>query len=165
MTSLRDWLVELGNALVDGAEMDVPCGECTACCTSSQFVHLGPDDVAARELIPAELLFPAPGLPAGHLLLGYDEHGRCPMLIDGACSIYDARPRTCRTYDCRVFSAAAVVPEDQPRIAARMAQWRLDGDDELLGRIRGGVDPEIPRPLERALRAVGPVAVELSRRR
>ncbi|HKY16538.1 MAG TPA: hypothetical protein VJM33_16545, partial [Microthrixaceae bacterium] len=70
---------------------------------------------------------PAPGLPRGHVLLGYDEEGRCPMLVDGRCSIYAHRPRTCRTYDCRIFPAAGVEPDpDQPAIAAQVARWRFD---------------------------------------
>ena len=60
----------------------MPCGTCTACCTSSQFVHIGPDEVDTLAHIPAELLFPAPRMPKGHVLLGYDERGHCPMLID-----------------------------------------------------------------------------------
>ena len=54
---------------------------------------------------PKELLFPAPLMPEGHVVLGHDERGHCPMLVDGRCSIYADRPRTCRTYDCRVFAA------------------------------------------------------------
>jgi hypothetical protein len=73
VTELVEWLERLGDALTGGADMDVPCGTCTACCTSSQFVHVSPDDRAASERIPAELLFPAPGLPDGHLVMGYDE--------------------------------------------------------------------------------------------
>jgi Fe-S-cluster containining protein len=143
--------------------MDVPCGGCVACCTSSQFVLVEPGDIAARAAIPAELLVPAPGL-ADHLLMGHDERGRCPMLVDGACSIYEARPRTCRTYDCRVFTASGVRPEDQPDIAAAAARFDLHGDPDLHRRIVDSVDPGVARPLERALRAVAPVAVELARR-
>jgi hypothetical protein len=49
------------------------------------------------------------------------------MLVAGACSIYEDRPRTCRTYDCRVFAAVAVEPdpETQPEIAARTRRWRF----------------------------------------
>ncbi|HET7720760.1 MAG TPA: YkgJ family cysteine cluster protein, partial [Acidimicrobiales bacterium] len=92
------WLVRIG--------VDVPCGTCTACCTSSQFVHIGPDERDTLSRIPKALLFPAPGQPKGHVVMGYDERGHCPMFVDGACSIYEHRPRTCRTYDCRVFPAA-----------------------------------------------------------
>jgi len=44
-----------------------------------QFVHLPPGDRAALERIPAELPFPAPGLPDGYLLMEYDERGHCPI--------------------------------------------------------------------------------------
>ncbi|MEY2476284.1 MAG: uncharacterized protein QOG87_1599 [Actinomycetota bacterium] len=121
------WLVGMRRALDGDAASDVPCGGCTACCTSSQFVHIGPDEADALAHIPAALQFPAPGLPEGHVVLGYDERGHCPMLVDGACSIYVHRPRTCRTYDCRVFPAAGVeVEDDKPAIAQRAARWRFD---------------------------------------
>lgn len=120
------WLDAMEAAL-DGTEAaDVPCGTCTACCTSAQFVHIGPDESDTLAHVPEALRFPAPGLPAGHVLLGYDERGHCPMLVDGACSIYAHRPRACRTYDCRVFPAAGVEPEgDKPGIAARTRRWRF----------------------------------------
>ncbi len=121
------WLVEIKDAISGVGGSDVPCGTCTACCTSSQFIHIEPDERDALAHIPAELLFPAPGRPRGHVLLGYDERGHCPMLVDGACSIYAHRPRTCRTYDCRVFAAAGVDPgEDKPLIASRARTWRFD---------------------------------------
>lgn len=162
MSALTGWLAELGAALSGEADMDVPCGDCTACCTSSQFVLVEPDDAAARGVIPAELLFPAPGLPDGHHLLGYDERGHCPMLVAGACSIYDARPRACRTYDCRVFTVTGIEPVDQPDIAAAARRFELPGDEPRRRAIREAVDPSVVRPLERALRAVGPAAVELA---
>ena len=122
------WLAGMERALAGEAESDVPCGSCTGCCTASQFIHIGPEETAALGRIPAELLFPAPRAPDGHVLMGYDERGHCPMLTDGACSIYEDRPRTCRTYDCRVFAAADVAPDaaGQPDIAARVARWRFD---------------------------------------
>lgn len=122
-----EWLHAMLAALAGERASDVPCGTCTACCTSSQFVHIEPDDTDALAYIPAELLFPAPRRPAGHVLLGYDERGHCPMLRDGRCSIYAHRPRTCRTYDCRVLAAAGVEPDgSQPEIAARVRRWRFD---------------------------------------
>lgn len=116
-----------------GATVDVPCDGCTACCESSQFVLVGPDEHAARSMIPAELLFPAPGAPEGWSVLPYDEHGRCPMLGSRGCLIYEARPRTCRTYDCRVLAAAGVDPgPEKPAIGRRVAEWRFrfDGADD-----------------------------------
>jgi Fe-S-cluster containining protein len=122
------WLAGMERALAGEADADVPCGSCTACCTSSQFVHIEPDEVDTLARVPAELRFPAPRLPAGHVLLGYDERGHCPMLVDGACSIYEHRPRTCRTYDCRVFPAAGVEIDDdrQRSIASRARRWHFD---------------------------------------
>ena len=99
------WLGDIGAAIGGGRDSEVPCGSCTACCEASQFVHVGPDETDALAHIPRALLFPAPGAPAGHLVMGYDAHGRCPMLRADGCSIYEHRPRTCRTYDCRVFAA------------------------------------------------------------
>ena len=124
------WLAAMVAALRDGAAAAVPCGACTACCTSSQFVHIEPDETDTLAHIPAELLFPAPGKPRGHVLLGYDERGHCPMLADGRCTIYEHRPRTCRTYDCRVFAATGldVDAEDDRKapIARQAARWRFD---------------------------------------
>ena len=121
------WLGDIGAAIRGERDSDVPCGTCTACCEASQFIHVGPDEADALAHIPAELLFPAPGLPSGHRLMGYDEHGRCPMLVDGRCSVYLHRPRTCRTYDCRVFAAADVVDDDPTKaaVAARARRWRF----------------------------------------
>lgn len=102
------WLRQTRGAQMERGSASVPCGECIACCTSSYFIHIGPGESETLSRIPRELLFPAPGLPKGHVLLGYDEKGRCPMLVDGKCSIYDHRPQTCRSYDCRVFPAAGI---------------------------------------------------------
>jgi hypothetical protein len=121
------WLAGVEAAIVDGAATDVPCGPCTACCRSSQFVHVAPDEWDALAHIPSELLFPAPMMPRGHVLMGYDKDGRCPMLGADGCTIYAHRPRTCRTYDCRVFTAADVEPDaDKPAIAERTRRWRFD---------------------------------------
>lgn len=126
------WLDGMRRALAGEADAKVPCDGCTACCTSSQFVHIGPDEVDTLRHIPAALLFAAPRLPTGHVLLGYDERGHCPMLVDGACSIYDHRPRACRTYDCRVFAAAGIDPGEDGKdgIAHRAARWRFDYPSE-----------------------------------
>lgn len=125
------WLDAFPATLAGEVDADVPCGTCTGCCTSSQFIAIGPDEADALAHIPAALRFPAPGQPKGHVLLGYDEHGRCPMLVDGACSIYEHRPRTCRTYDCRVFAAAGVEPDEPTKaaIAERVRRWRFSHAD------------------------------------
>ena len=121
------WLIEIREAINGKGATDVPCGTCTACCSSSQFVHIAPDERDALAHVPKALLFPAPRMPHGHVLMGYDEHGRCPMLRAEGCSIYEHRPRTCRTYDCRVFPAAGVLPDepDKALIATQAARWQF----------------------------------------
>jgi Fe-S-cluster containining protein len=89
-------------------------------------VHIGPDETDTLAHIPRELLFPAPRLPRGHVVLGYDERGHCPMLVDDRCSIYAHRPNACRTYDCRVFAAAGIEMGDDDRPVAQQARrWRF----------------------------------------
>lgn len=118
------WLALMQAALRGEQSANVPCGDCAACCTSAQFIHIAPDETDALAHIPRAVLFPAPRAPRGHVLMGYDEKGRCPMLVDGSCLIYEHRPRTCRTYDCRVFPAAGVDPDDdKPLIAAQARRW------------------------------------------
>ena len=120
------WLQNVLAAISDDTSSDVPCEGCTACCTSAQFVHVAPDERDALDHIPRELLFPAPGLPEGYLLMGHDQLGRCPMLVGNRCSIYAHRPRTCRTYDCRVFAATGVGPgEGKNLLAARVGEWEF----------------------------------------
>ena len=137
------WAVAMQAAIRDEGGSDVPCGGCTACCRASQFVHVGPDEADARAHIPAELLFPAPGLPDGHSVLGHDERGHCPMLVDDRCSIYEHRPRACRTYDCRIFAAAGVGLDDGV-VAERARRWRFafpTGEDgRRLAAVRAAAD-------------------------
>ena len=120
------WLRVTESSLRTGTgSADVPCGACRGCCRSSMFIHIRPEESQTLRRIPRKLLFPAPGLPNGHVLMGYDDQGRCPMLKGGECSIYEDRPQTCRDYDCRVFAATgiAVDREAQPEIARRVAAW------------------------------------------
>lgn len=121
------WLGELAAALRGEGETDVACGSCTACCRSGQFIHIDPDEHDALARIPSTLLFPAPGQPKGTMLMGYDQDGRCPMLSDAGCTIYAHRPRTCRTYDCRVFAATGVFPDEPTKvdIATRATRWEF----------------------------------------
>ncbi|MBK5287809.1 MAG: YkgJ family cysteine cluster protein [Acidimicrobiia bacterium] len=126
------WLAEIDPALRGDGVTDVPCEACTACCTSSQFIHVGPDETDTLAHIPPVLLFPAPGRPSGHLVMGYDDRGWCPMLSESGCTIYDHRPQTCRSYDCRVFAAAGVVPDaaESARIADRTREWAFAVSDD-----------------------------------
>jgi uncharacterized protein len=120
------WLEEMRAALRHEVDADVPCGDCSACCSTWHFVHVGPDERDTLGHVPRELLFPAPGMPSGHLVIGHDERGRCPLLDDaGRCTVYEHRPLTCRTYDCRVFAAAGI-DADREEITRRARRWRFD---------------------------------------
>jgi Fe-S-cluster containining protein len=126
------WLHSTLLALTTDAGAEVPCGTCTACCRSSYFIHIEPDETETLRRIPRSLLFAAPGLPEGNVVMGYDARGHCPMLVDDRCSIYEHRPRTCRAYDCRVFPAAGLSPDDdsKPLITERVRRWRFDHPTE-----------------------------------
>ncbi|HMC38961.1 MAG TPA: YkgJ family cysteine cluster protein [Acidimicrobiales bacterium] len=149
------WRSEFRRALDEGGATDVPCEGCTACCRSGQFVLIERDEAAALGRIPPRLLVPAPGREDGAMVMGYDERGRCPMLGDVGCSIYTERPRTCRTYDCRVFAAAGIVPEQAP-VAEAVARWgftdppeRTAVREKAAAAVAAGEDPR-----RAALRAV-----------
>lgn len=127
------WLEQTLASRKTGESAVVPCGSCTACCTSSYFVHVRPQE-PALSYIPEQLLFDAPGLP-GHKVMGFDEKGRCPMFLAGGCSIYQWRPEACRLYDCRVHAATGI-EADRPLIADRASQWRLEDANGGLRRLR-----------------------------
>ena len=132
--SFVTWLGQITAAVTDGADSQVPCGSCSACCRSSQFILVTDRDLEARRVIPADLLFAAPGLPQGNHVMGYDAEGCCPMFVDQRCSIYANRPQACRTYDCRIFAATGidVAIDGHDEIASRVGQWQfeLDSDGE-----------------------------------
>ena len=106
----------------------MPCGECNACCKSSYFIHIRLVETQTLSKIPDALLFPAPGQPEGTKVLGYDEQGRCPMLVEDRCSIYDNRPLTCRFFDCRVFTATRLDAgdDDKALITRHIKRWQFN---------------------------------------
>ena len=122
------WLEQTIQSLHNIKGAYVPCGSCTACCRSSYFITIRPDDTQTIEHIPGELLFPAPNLPEGSRVLGYDRKGNCPVFKKGRCSIYAYRPLTCRQYDCRVFSATGLDPAVDGKIlvSERSKSWHFD---------------------------------------
>jgi len=121
------WLQQIRESLIKEDGAVVNCGECTACCTSSYLIHIRPEETLAIKHINKKLLFPAPGLLKGHLLLGYFESGHCPMFKANKCSIYKFRPVTCRNYDCRIFTAAVIDPggDDKVLITQRSRHWEF----------------------------------------
>ena len=157
---LSSWFAAMQVALRGEGDSDVPCGRCTACCRSAQFVHIEPDETDTLAHVPAGLRVRAPGRPRGHVVLGYDEHGRCPMLGEHGCTIYEHRPRTCRTYDCRVFAATGIAPDPtQPAVAERVRRWQFVVDTPAARRLRHELEraaadvADLP-PTRRAVAAV-----------
>jgi Fe-S-cluster containining protein len=125
--NFSEWLRAMRSALAGGTGMQVACGECRGCCTSSYYIKVRATETGALAHIPADRLIDPPGESAGTRLMGFDARGHCPMLRDGNCSIYPHRPDTCRTYDCRVFAAAGMdAGPGRDVINERVARWRFD---------------------------------------
>jgi hypothetical protein len=61
------------------------------------------------------------------IVIGFDADGYCPMLVARNCSIYEHRPKTCRTFDCRVLAAAGLLEEGRwsDRINQRVRAWKF----------------------------------------
>lgn len=127
------WLSQTRRAFIDEKGVPVACGDCRGCCTSSYFVHIRPEEKDSLAVIDRKLLFPAPGLPKGHKLMGYFENGFCPQMTDMGCRIYAHRPITCRNYDCRIFTAAGLLAggEEKITINERVQQWEFSYSSEL----------------------------------
>ena len=125
--SFSDWLRAMRAALSGNSGMDVACGDCRGCCTSSYFIKVRAHETAALARIGPENLRPVPGGTNGSMLMGFEPSGHCFMFVNGGCSIYQDRPETCRTYDCRVFAAAGMqAGPDKTEINERIASWRFD---------------------------------------
>ena len=85
---------------------DVPCGSCTRCCEILT-PFLTPEEVSSGRY-PLSLIQPDKNMilenpNVGPLAAMFKKSptGGCSMFIDGQCSIYDHRPRSCRQFDCR----------------------------------------------------------------
>lgn len=125
-----EWLRAMRAALAGSSGMDVACGDCVGCCTSSYFIKVRAHEKEALGRIPAQHLEASPNEP-GTQLMGFDAAGHCPMFAGGGCSIYAHRPQTCRTYDCRIFTAAGMTAgENRTIINQRIARWRFEYADE-----------------------------------
>lgn len=125
--NFSDWLRAMRRALAGGPGMEVACGDCVGCCTSSYFIKVRPHETRALAAIDPKFLRDGPG-PAPARLMGYLENGHCPMYSSAGCTIYPDRPETCRTYDCRVFTAAGMPAggADKSVINERVARWRFE---------------------------------------
>jgi len=120
------WLAAMRGVLRGQQSADVPCDGCVGCCVSSYAIALRPADTAALGAVPARYLrLPAAG--GGTALMAHREDGSCPMLEAGHCTIYAARPQTCRDYDCRIYAATGLLPDgERPVIRDRVCEWRFE---------------------------------------
>jgi len=80
--------------------IDSLCLRCGLCCDGTMF--------ASAEILPAD---DTSGLSTHHAVFISERGHRhfmqpCPAHIDRRCSIYEARPTTCRGFECRVLSGA-----------------------------------------------------------
>jgi hypothetical protein len=87
-----------------GASAVVDCGTCTMCCREPQRI----------ELTSAELASPVLRHDGKYLLRQSDRS--CTHLVDGCCEVYDQRPRSCRTFDCRALAVAMCKAQSAPGV-------------------------------------------------
>jgi len=118
------WLELTRAALQGGEPVDVPCGSCTACCTSGFYIAVNKQETATLDMIPDEFFFEIPGAEE-FVFIGFDQQGHCPLLEEGRCSIYQDRPIACRTFDCRIYTATGIRPEKDSSspISRRIGSW------------------------------------------
>ena len=88
-----EWLRAMRAALAGHAGMDVACGDCVGCCTSSYFIKVRAHETAALEHIGADNLRPVPGASNGSLLMGFDAHGSLLHVRERRMLYLPASPR------------------------------------------------------------------------
>jgi len=121
-----DWILAMQRGMRTGEGSDVPCGGCVACCTSGQLVPVDEDERAA---LPAHAVVET----AAGTVLARTEDGACLSLVQNRCTVYESRPSACRIYDCRIFPATGLEPEDdKPAIREQAGRWRfrIETDDD-----------------------------------
>jgi len=121
------WLAQTLAFLQGGEPVDVPCGSCTACCTSGFYIAVSRQETATLKMIPDEFLFEIPG-SGDAVYIGCDDRGHCLLLNEGRCSIYQDRPIACRTFDCRIYTATGIRPEKDniSPISCRIGSWMFE---------------------------------------
>ncbi len=119
------WLEQMRASLRGERGTDVPCGDCMGCCISGYPIVIRDEDRNAVASIPLQHIARAAN---GRTLMLALPDGTCPMLSNRKCSIYAARPQTCRDYDCRIFAAAGIEAggEERAVINRRVRAWRFE---------------------------------------
>lgn len=85
-------------------QVAVPCQGCTACCHMEK-IDFVPADERPQDLAHLDYELD-PERAAGALMRRKD--GACVHLGPQGCTVYQHRPRVCRTFDCRVAAVAGV---------------------------------------------------------
>jgi Fe-S-cluster containining protein len=100
---------------------DVPCGSCTKCCEVLT-PFLTPEELTSG-LYPLSLIQPDKNMISenpnvGPLVAMFKKTptGGCSMFIDGKCSIYDYRPKSCRQFDCRSHYHPATINVSKEKV-------------------------------------------------
>lgn len=121
------WLEMTKGTIQNRGDVKVPCGNCTACCTSGFYIAVGKHELGALKRIPEDLLNKIPGMPDLYYI-GFNKKGHCHLLKDGLCSIYEDRPYSCRTFDCRVFTATGIDLDKDPSspVNKKIREWRFN---------------------------------------
>jgi Fe-S-cluster containining protein len=91
--------IKLTSVTSDEPISDVPCGDCSICC-SLLSPYLTPEEIASGKY-PISLINAERPNEGPTVVLFRKSDGGCAMFIDGKCSIYADRPIACRQYDCR----------------------------------------------------------------
>lgn len=104
---VRDWREMLNNNMKDPhtlTGMTVPCGTCTACCSTDMPVGLTKEEA---QRLPHELMphFIGTEIENGEPMRYVLAHtnGHCSQYDpeNKVCTIYATRPKSCRDFDCR----------------------------------------------------------------
>lgn len=103
--ALHDEMQAMIGAVLVGrrpAPAKVPCNGCRECCYHGR-VDVHPDwgDDMTHLAVERD--------DAGDYWLQKAADGACVHLGEGGCTIYEHRPRSCRAYDCRIYSLCGVL--------------------------------------------------------
>ena len=133
-----------------GGSVQVPCGGCTACCTSPRSVP----ELSREEAGRLEHTTDA----KGRLRLKRKSDGSCVYLAEGKCSIYSSRPTVCQQFDCRVFLLLGCGTSD-PSIQEALRQWEAPSlktveDKDTLAALQLAVKDETKPPAKDELEAL-----------
>ena len=116
--SARDFLA----AWWRGDAGPVPCGDCSACC---YYAGIPVDKKRDRKRLPHLL---TERNADGELVLQRRADGACVHLGEQGCTVYEHRPSTCRSFDCRAFSAMGLVEHCDPD--HRTPDWQFAAPEQ-----------------------------------